>query len=97
MFTRNISLILMFFVAISGMAQKTASNISGTSVVKLTNMSPYTWDSHYFVANVIPEGNSWEDRHFIQALYSQQMKDIKEYYTVTNDDKKNISICNCAK
>lgn len=92
MYTRKISLIFMFFVAISGIAQKTAVNTSATSVAKLTNMSPYTWDSHYFVANVIPEGNSWEDRHFIQALYSQQNKNIKDYYTVTNDDKKNISI-----
>lgn len=47
-------------------------------------MGKFPWQSQY----IVPSGNSWEDKHFREALSRGRIN--KDYYILLNDDNKNI-------
>ena len=72
----------MALVAVTVFGQNTVASSAGS-----TPPSVQKW-ANVFLTNMMPQGNSWEDKHFRDGLL--RGKQNKGYFVLINDDNKNI-------
>lgn len=85
---KSLLVLLVSFIAMTTAAQRSVSNYAIIAAADDADSKEQQWKSQY-LQPCIPQGNSWEDKHFREALLRGRERQGR--YVLINDDNKDIS------